>query len=282
MIDCEDDFLPDVDVDKIEDGLYLGNLSAAVETRVLMRYSISHILTVDSKPLPCSITSLPGMAFLYIQVNDMIHEDLLSHFEEAIKFIEDGQEKGNVLVHWLRLQRRCVCPNSGFMAQLLLFQTMGMTLHHTNLGFHLYRLHHAAASVVKSDQISLEEKYQDLVQPDPQLGSSDLVAYKCRSCRCALISQDCILPHCPGEAPSWSDSKWSRRRDNLPMCHQGIFTLPIAWMTDATRTLQGKLLCPKCHAKIGTYSWSAACRCPCDAKISPAFYFIPSKLDKCL
>lgn len=40
----------------------------------------------------------------------MYHEDLLSYFEDAFNFIKDGQEKGNVLVHWLVF--KFVCVNS--------------------------------------------------------------------------------------------------------------------------------------------------------------------------
>nr|XP_045597645.1 dual specificity protein phosphatase MPK-4-like isoform X2 [Procambarus clarkii] len=247
-----------------------------------------------------------------LKINDMANEDLLSHFEEAVKFIREGQEKGNVLVHCffgvsrsatlvtcflmkkykisvdealqrIKSRRRCVGPNSGFLAQLLLYQIMGTSLVENNLQYRLYRLQHASTSMVKGGKKHLDEKYQNLVLPDPRFSpNSDLVAYKCRICRSPLISQDSVLPHCQGETPSWNDSKWSAKADKLPICNKGIFTFPISWMKDASSTLQGKLTCPKCQAKVGTYNWCGGCRCPCEAKIIPAFYFIPSKLDKCI
>ncbi|XP_071517618.1 dual specificity protein phosphatase MPK-4-like isoform X2 [Panulirus ornatus] len=311
-MDFEDE-LPDIaDLNKIEEGLYLGNITAAVEPKVLEKNYISHILTVESKPLPVSITSLPGMAFLYIQVDDMANEDLLSHFEEAARFIDDGQRKGNVLVHCyfgvsrsatlvtcflmkkykisvdealqrIKSKRRCVGPNSGFLAQLLLYQMMGWNLVENNVQYLLYKLQTAATSLIEGNRKLFEERYQTLVQPDPRTSSSSVpVAYSCRICRSPLIRKDSILPHCQGENPVWSDCKWSGSMHNLPICTKGIFTLPICWMKDTTEILQGKLFCPKCQAKVGTYNWCAGCRCPCEAKITPAFYFIPSKVDKCL
>ncbi|XP_042242891.1 dual specificity protein phosphatase MPK-4-like isoform X2 [Homarus americanus] len=269
MVDCEEDPLPDVaDLSKIEVGLYL--------------------------------------------VNDMANEDLLSHFEEAVAFIDDGQKKGNVLVHCyfgvsrsatlvtcylmkkykmsvdealqrVKSRRRCVGPNSGFLGQLLLYQMMGWNLVENNLQYRLYRLKAAAASMVICGKKDMDEKFQNLVQQDPRLHSNyNFVAYKCRTCRSPLINQDFILPHCHGETPVWSDSKWSGAANNLHTCDEGIFTLPISWMKEVTSTLQGKLFCPKCQAKVGTYNWCAGCDCPCGAKIIPGFYFIPSKIDKCM
>ena len=44
-----------------------GNLTAALDTETLKKYHISHILSVDSKPLPTNITYIAGMKFLYIE-----------------------------------------------------------------------------------------------------------------------------------------------------------------------------------------------------------------------
>lgn len=319
MAEEEEDLLPDIaDLSKIEEGLYLGNLTAALDTETLKKYRISHILTVDSKPLGTKITYIAGMNFLYIEVDDMENEDLLCHFEEANKFIEDGQQKGNVLVHCyfgvsrsatlvtsylmkkynltldaalekVKSKRRCVGPNSGFLKQLLVYQNMGWTVTDTNIQYRLYRLAGAAFSlrsafkVTKDGTVMFRDKFDDLVQPDPRTVSSesDPVALKCRKCRSALVRQGSLLPHCPGESPGWCDGKWSGKFGNFSLCTQGIYTLPMAWMGDITSQLQGKLMCPQCQAKIGSYSWVSGHQCPCGANVKPAFHFIPSKVDKC-
>ncbi|KAG0693507.1 Dual specificity protein phosphatase MPK-4 [Chionoecetes opilio] len=198
----DEDLLPDVvNLDQIEEGLYLGNLTAATDIKTLSRRGVSHILTVDSKPLPSSITSLAGMSFMYIQ-------------DEAL---------------------------------------------------------------------GLDSKHRSVVHPNPNTDADyGPVAYKCRNCRLSLISLRSVVDHCPGEAPLWTDSKWSDAQTKPEGCGKGIFTFPIAWMGDVTEPLHGKLHCPKCHAKLGSFSWHEGCRCSCEARIIPAFYFIPSKLDKCL
>ncbi|XP_063862719.1 dual specificity protein phosphatase MPK-4-like isoform X2 [Scylla paramamosain] len=356
----DDNLLPDTaNLDMIEEGLYLGNLTAAIDTKLLGSLRVSHILTVESNPLPTSITSLPGMSFMYIKVDDMYHEDLLSYFEDAFSFIKDGQEKGNVLVHcyfgmsrsatlvtcflmkkyklcvaealqssvavahlscvagaeavvasdpllspvphwvcrclWLsharrrdrspfrvKLKRHCVGPNSGFLAQLATYEVMGWTLDSSNVQYGLYKLQAAARSVMIGETQGLDSKHQSVVHPNPNIDADQgPVAYKCRSCRLSLISLHSLVFHCPGETPLWTDPKWSGRLAKLTLCDKGIFTFPITWMGDLTESMQGKLHCPKCHAKLGSFSWHEGHRCSCEARITPAFYFIPSKLDKC-
>lgn len=40
------------------------------------------------------------ISFLILLVLDMPDSDLLSHFHQALDFIEDGIKNGTVLVHW--------------------------------------------------------------------------------------------------------------------------------------------------------------------------------------
>ncbi|KAK8382258.1 hypothetical protein O3P69_015291 [Scylla paramamosain] len=292
----DDNLLPDTaNLDMIEEGLYLGNLTAAIDTKLLGSLRVSHILTVESNPLPTSITSLPGMSFMYIKVDDMYHEDLLSYFEDAFSFIKDGQEKGNVLVHCyfgmsrsatlvtcflmkkyklcvaealqrVKLKRHCVGPNSGFLAQLATYEVMGWTLDSSNVQYGLYKLQAAARSVMigyvfintvySGETQGLDSKHQSVVHPNPNIDADQgPVAYKCRSCRLSLISLHSLVFHCPGETPLWTDPKWSGRLAKLTLCDKGIFTFPITWMGDLTESMQGKLHCPKCHAKLGSFSW---------------------------
>lgn len=66
---------------------------------------------------------------------------------------------------------------------------------------------------------------------------------------------------------------------NLEMCTKIYFIEPLAWMPNISHTVEGKLNCPKCKSKLGSFSWIAGCQCPCGSKIAPAFYLIPSKVD---
>ncbi|XP_052867737.1 dual specificity protein phosphatase MPK-4 [Anopheles cruzii] len=63
------------------------------------------------------------------------------------------------------------------------------------------------------------------------------------------------------------------------MCSKIYFIEPLAWMTDIYRNTQGRLYCPKCTVKLGSFNWVMATKCPCGAEIFPAFYLVPSKTE---
>ncbi|XP_076047912.1 dual specificity protein phosphatase MPK-4-like isoform X2 [Oratosquilla oratoria] len=280
-----------------------GNLSVAVDKTLLAKYRISHILTVESNPLPLEIRELPGMAFLYIQVDDMADRDLLSKFDEAAEFIADGQNKGCVYVHcffgvsrsstlvicymmkkygWtmdealqrVKSRRKFTCPNPGFIAQLLLYQRMGNKLDPDCPQYRLYRL-------VKAARSFRESNLEGIVVPSPQADSqeSDPIAVKCRKCRTPLVARSALLFHVQGQVPQWTDEILPECKEKVNFCRHGIFTFPVDWMQCVRSNIQGKLLCPKCFSKIGSFNWLTGCECPCRTKIVPAFYLVPSKVD---
>ncbi|KAK3895325.1 hypothetical protein Pcinc_000954 [Petrolisthes cinctipes] len=294
-----------ISVDKIEDGLYLGNYDAACDLKTLKELHISHILTVANRPLPTSITSLQGISTHFIKAFDLADSDLLSHFQEALDFIEDGLRKGKVLVHchWgisrsatlvtayvmkkytltleealarVKSKRHVAFPNSGFMAQLLLYKKMGYQLDTSNLQYKLYLLKAAGAYFAKGKR-ELDARYEVIVHPDQPAGS---VAYKCKNCRSSLVGAEAVLPHQIGETPDWTDNKWPGTADKI--CDKGVFTFPIKWMSNPDKPVAGKLYCPKCNTKVGNYNWVAGYKCPCSAKITPGIYIIRSKVDKCM
>lgn len=65
----------------------------------------------------------------------------------------------------------------------------------------------------------------------------------------------------------------------LPRCQEILFIEPLAWMLDIGKQTQGKLNCPKCHSKLGNFTWINSCNCPCGKNIAPAFYLVPSKVE---
>lgn len=80
--------------------LFTGNVSAAVDVDTLHKYGITHILTLDTIPLPRNITELPYLHVKFIHLMDQPKEDLLSHLDDTNKFIEDALINGTILVHW--------------------------------------------------------------------------------------------------------------------------------------------------------------------------------------
>ncbi|CAH0722125.1 unnamed protein product, partial [Brenthis ino] len=68
-------------------------------------------------------------------------------------------------------------------------------------------------------------------------------------------------------------------RDAAGACRLMYFVEPMAWMRDVRAQPAGKLHCPKCTNKIGSFSWVMGCKCPCGQKVAPAFYLVPSKVE---
>jgi hypothetical protein len=65
-----------------------------------------------------------------------------------------------------------------------------------------------------------------------------------------------LLPHIPKEKPVWTDKKWSTQdRGTMALCSETYFVEPLAWMPSITQSLQGKIHCPKCKSKLGSFSW---------------------------
>lgn len=54
-----------------------------------------------------------------------------------------------LLFHRVKYKRHCVGPNSGFLAQLATYETMGWHIDNNNGQYRLYKLQVAARSVMK-------------------------------------------------------------------------------------------------------------------------------------
>ena len=70
-------------MNRIERGLFLGSLEAATDVILLESNAITHIVTVDSVPLPRKITSMmPRIAILHLQVckKRSIGRTICAHF----------------------------------------------------------------------------------------------------------------------------------------------------------------------------------------------------------
>ncbi|XP_050497753.1 dual specificity protein phosphatase MPK-4-like [Diabrotica virgifera virgifera] len=282
-----------VSISMIEDNLYLGGLAAAKNLEVLKKYNITHILTIDICPLPRTVTEQRNLVTRFIQLSDQPREDLLSYFDETDLFINEGREKGIVLVHcyfgvsrsatvviahimkkyqmsyfeafdMVKAKRKIVFPNPGFVSQLKLYKDMGYQIDNRNMHYKIYKLSLAAFRVRKVKILPQEFHY--LIQPDPSLEQTEPEpnVYRCKKCRRILAAESNLLLH----------------ESNGVVCKETYFVEPIAWM-NVLQENQGKILCPKCSTKLGSFSWIMGCQCPCGIQVAPAFYLTPSKVDFC-
>nr|CAD7604925.1 unnamed protein product [Timema genevievae] len=180
----------------------------------------------------------------------------------------------------VKSRRRFVGPNPGFQSQLRLYHVMGWKIDRSNNQFRLFRLH-VAADMIKKAKI-LPQSCMDVIKSDPALITvkPEPVVYRCHKCRRILASASNLLPHNTKQKSLWVDGKWLSRDEGTPaLCSQTYFVEPLAWMSSVPHSLQGKLHCPKCQNKLGSFSWIMGCQCPCGSKISPAFYLVPSKVE---
>src|SRR5690554_3307809 len=78
-------------------GLYLTSENITLERDLLLRMKITHILSVGAGPRQ---GHHPGVfEHLRIGIKDAIASDLLQILPKCLEFIQQGMEKGNVVVH---------------------------------------------------------------------------------------------------------------------------------------------------------------------------------------
>lgn len=251
---------------------------------------------------------LPEEQVLKVSLLDLEDADLLTQLPMCCDFLEKQIERGrNVLVHCaagvsrstavvvahlmrtedlsldaaltrIRQVRPQACPNDGFMRQLELFRRMGCKLDEENVAYRSHR----AAQLAQQDNLDWHATLRD-----PQgAAAANRLLYRCKSCRRAIADSGSVLEH---EAGSGADAFAWRKRAKEDQRNRGaggttscwsVFVEPLAWMDKAADgEVRGKLHCPSCRARLGSFDWSGA-QCNCGAWIRPAFQLLRSKIDE--
>uniref|UniRef100_A0A8C6SJ29 Dual specificity phosphatase 22a n=1 Tax=Neogobius melanostomus TaxID=47308 RepID=A0A8C6SJ29_9GOBI len=85
-------------MNKVVDGLYLGNIRDSEDRESLSKNGITHILSVHNNAKPV----YEDMTYLCIHADDASSQNLLQHFKESIGFIHECRLNGGAcLVHCL-------------------------------------------------------------------------------------------------------------------------------------------------------------------------------------
>uniref|UniRef100_A0A1A7YXH6 Dual specificity phosphatase 22a n=1 Tax=Iconisemion striatum TaxID=60296 RepID=A0A1A7YXH6_9TELE len=85
-------------MNKVVDGLYLGNIRDSENRESLSKNGITHILSVYNNAKPV----IEDMKYLCIHAADASNQNLLQHFKESISFIHECRLNGGAcLVHCL-------------------------------------------------------------------------------------------------------------------------------------------------------------------------------------
>lgn len=301
------------DMHEIYSRVFLGSAEATKDIARLKEKGITNILTVEYSPLPPNISQ--DFEYKFIKAEDMCDQDLLCYFEECYCFIEEGREKGGILVHcWVGVSRsatiaiaylmkkckltvdqamekikqvRLISPNPGFIRQLKMYENLNCELDESSIEFKQYRLTKLSSALQKGGRKYLPES---ALGNDPiQTKEEQTLLYKCKKCRRPLFKSSNALPHGPGKGDaafdwraklqSTSESEQSSE-SNSESCTKTINIEPMKWMESSILTLSGKILCPKCSAKLGSFTWLGE-PCSCGTWITPSFRIDKKKVDEC-
>lgn len=116
---------------------------------------------------------------------------------------------------------------------------------------------------------------------------SDSKLYKCRKCRLSLFKGDYVVNahsktvHGDEVNPkedsvccaslTEKDTVWYLKDDNLP-----------AWvepLINQANWIKGKLTCPKCNGRIGSFDYVCGSKCQCGDYVLPAVHVVRGKID---
>mmetsp|Transcript_19354 Transcript_19354/g.21532 ORF Transcript_19354/g.21532 Transcript_19354/m.21532 type:complete len:196 (-) Transcript_19354:52-639(-) len=155
-------------LDEILPGLYLGDMwKAKYSAGILLKSGVTHVLPVGEsmpRPFPEDFKYYPKR----IEIDDSEVEDLLSHFDECIEWIDEALKDGKIYVHCaagisrsatvvsayvmkkqsisaakaeehVRSRREQIMPNKGFKKQLLLYEEWGYKVDKTSEEYKEYK-----------------------------------------------------------------------------------------------------------------------------------------------
>ncbi|XP_026481202.1 E3 ubiquitin-protein ligase RNF180-like [Ctenocephalides felis] len=101
---------------------------------------------------------------------------------------------------------------------------------------------------------------------------------KCRKCRAVLYENEFVFDGHGAKINKNSESNCKTALDRFCFHEEN---LP-SWMLSAIETSQwtkGKINCPKCGIKIGSFDFVSGNKCECAEYVIPPIYVIKSKTD---
>ncbi|KAK6349040.1 tyrosine protein phosphatase yvh1 [Orbilia blumenaviensis] len=281
-------------------------------TDLLEAANITHIISVlrgrvDHKLIePYATTG----RHLHIEVDDDDDENLIEHFQTTNDFIDKAtQGGGSVLVHCamgisrsatictayliykrqipsevameiIRQSRPIICPNLAFRRQLEIYsENLEQALKNLD-DVPAYQRYLYRKEVEMSRLAHKAPTINHYAEDESNEGSE--VELKCRKCRRTLALSKSFVDHYAASPPVASSSR-DRMLEavglNKSKC-QHHFLDPVVWMKAELEKgeMEGKLECPKCSAKVGSYAWHGM-KCSCGIWVTPAISLAKGKVD---
>ncbi|KAF1960206.1 dual specificity protein phosphatase 12 [Byssothecium circinans] len=286
--------------------LYIGGIFTLRRRDALKNANITHVLSVLRSPLDDNMFA--PFKHMTVEVDDVEDENLLEHFPETNRFIQEGLDGGGgVLVHCamgksrsatcviaylmqkynvsatqalkqVRHARPIVEPNEGFMKQLKLYGAMHTPESVENTPAYqrwIYQreieLSRACGQAPEAEKIRFEDEHIS-----DQDASFEL---RCRKCRRPLATSQYLVKHNP--TPITNDHSESNSPGAQIANCAHYFLDPLSWMRPELEQgkLDGRLECPKCHTNVGKYAWQGM-QCSCSEWVVPGISLTKSRIDQ--
>ncbi|KAI9308279.1 dual specificity protein phosphatase 12-like protein [Cunninghamella echinulata] len=217
----------------------------------------------------------------------------------------------------IKTRRPGVAPNDGFLAQLELYETINYELDQKHAAYRRFILANMAEEYNLQNQIENCSLAPDpeYTPPNESLLSSNLpfTSLRCKKCRRILVHSEHVIEHRPGKGQqAFSYTKRSSELSVTEVSNQApseaslgsvhinkalnpllaalattnqscssYFIEPMEWMEQLQNSgeVQGRIDCPKCYSKLGSYNWSGE-QCSCGRWITPAFMLHRKQVDE--
>ncbi|KAG2441137.1 hypothetical protein HXX76_003989 [Chlamydomonas incerta] len=185
----------------------------------------------------------------------------------------------------IRSKRPFAEPNEGFAAQLTLFGDMRCSLDAAHPVYRMWVLEELGGRWEDEGWVD-PDSFPQLPEPAAALAAGHS-CYRCRKCRQLLATSAHVMPIEAAMGHRVFRDRQRHRATALGTPPGGeagggescLFTEPLAWMAGVvTGVNSGKLHCPKCAARLGSFNWSGISN-PQGAWVTPAFQLHMSKID---
>lgn len=138
------------------------------------------------------------------------------------------------------------------------------------------RLRRKGSESTASDIIVPESLIIEAV-PRPSLVSQ----LRCKKCSAAVAQSEAFIRHDPSTTKAGNFAPRNGIQSSLPPQCSQYFIEPVKWMQAELDKgeLEGKLSCPQCQSKLGSYHWQGN-KCSCGHWVVPAIQVQRSRVDE--
>ncbi|OBZ89656.1 Dual specificity protein phosphatase 12 [Choanephora cucurbitarum] len=215
----------------------------------------------------------------------------------------------------IRRKRPAVAPNAGFMEQLTLYHDLEFDVDARHVEYRRFLVATMAEEqknygYIEHVSLAADPEYTPLTSASEQ---KKFKALRCRKCRRMLVGSENVIDHEPGQgqvafsyhkrnadinitttttgSTENSEVNQSLNKVNASLnpllaslalqnnACSSYFIEPMQWMEGLIDEVQGRIDCPKCQSKLGSYNW-AGDQCSCGRWITPTFMLHSNKVDQ--